>query len=64
MRTYMIYTQCEHCGVYDRDTAWCTLCQKTKQARDKVNAPATSPAKASALSGGGQGTRRRPAGFA
>jgi hypothetical protein len=31
MRTYTIYSQCEHCGVYDRDPEWCTLCGKPKR---------------------------------
>ena len=33
MNKYTIYTQCDHCGVYDRDPEWCTLCQKSKEAR-------------------------------
>jgi len=35
MRTYTIYTQCDHCGVYDRDPKWCSLCQRTKDGRAK-----------------------------
>ena len=42
MRTYTIYTQCEHCGVYDRDPQWCVLCQRPKEARQK--APRVRPA--------------------
>jgi len=33
MRTYTIYTQCEHCGVYDRDPKWCALCGRPKATR-------------------------------
>jgi hypothetical protein len=45
METYTIYTQCDHCGVYDRDTEWCTLCQKPKDAKrgKKSSTRATNP---------------------
>ena len=33
LRTYSIYTQCEHCGVYDLDAEWCDLCGKPKSSR-------------------------------
>jgi hypothetical protein len=47
MRTYTIYTQCDHCGVYDRDPQWCTLCQRSKDAKqaEKAVSPARSPRK-------------------
>lgn len=42
MRTYTIHTQCDHCGIYDRDPQWCALCQRPKEA--KRGAKAISPA--------------------
>jgi hypothetical protein len=35
LKTYSIYTQCVHCGVYDRDPAWCDLCGKPKEASSR-----------------------------
>jgi hypothetical protein len=32
LKTYSVYTQCQHCGVYDRDPAWCDLCGRPKEA--------------------------------
>jgi hypothetical protein len=32
LKTYACYTRCERCGLYDRDTAWCKLCGKSKRA--------------------------------
>jgi len=51
MRTYTIYTQCDHCGVYDRDPKWCALCQKPKEAKRGKKTPnaATGPRKIDAL---------------
>lgn len=45
MRTYMIYTQCDRCGVYDRDPSWCALCQRPKESRraDKAIGPPKAP---------------------
>ena len=45
MQTYTIYTQCDHCGIYDRDPQWCTLCQRPKEAKrgEKETGPPTSP---------------------
>jgi len=60
MRTYTIYTQCDHCGVYDRDTQWCALCQRPKEAKrgERAIGLAMSPRKTDALLAGGP--RRRP----
>lgn len=33
LKTYMCYTRCDHCGVYDRDPQWCDLCGRPKEAR-------------------------------
>src|SRR5689334_25317495 len=33
VQTYTIYTQCDHCGIYDRDPAWCSLCQRLKDTK-------------------------------
>jgi hypothetical protein len=51
MRTYTIYTQCDHCGVYDRDPQWCALCQKPKEAErgEKTPGAATGPRKIDGL---------------
>jgi hypothetical protein len=50
MKTYTIYTQCDHCGVYDRDNQWCALCQRPKNGsrENRANAPITRPPKADA----------------
>jgi hypothetical protein len=59
MRTYMIYTQCDHCGVYDRDPRWCALCQRPKEAKrgEKAIGPAMSPRKTDSRLGAGLGHR-------
>ena len=47
MRKYTIYTQCDHCGIYDRDPQWCALCQRPKEAKrgEKAIGPAPRPRK-------------------
>jgi hypothetical protein len=47
MRTYTIYTQCDHCGVFDRDPQWYALCQRPKEAKrgEKAIGPRMSPRK-------------------
>jgi hypothetical protein len=61
MQTYTIYTQCDHCGIYDRNPQWCALCQRPKEAkrRENVKAPVTDPLKADAASAGGLAPRTR-----
>jgi hypothetical protein len=44
MRTYTIYTQCDHCGVYDRDPKWCLLCGKRKELLPGVKRAERKPA--------------------
>ncbi len=34
-KIYSIYTRCDHCGVYDRDPAWCESCGRPKTGRPK-----------------------------
>jgi len=60
MKTYAIYTQCDHCGVYDRDPQWCALCQRPKEAKrdGKVIGPAEVPRKDNARLAAG--LARRP----
>lgn len=60
MQTYTIYTQCDHCGVYDRDTHWCTLCRRPKEAKrgEKAMSLPMNPPKTDARLAGG--LRRRP----
>ncbi len=36
LKTYSVYVQCPHCGVYDRDPAWCDLCGKPKEAAGRA----------------------------
>ena len=51
MQTYTIYTQCDHCGIYDRDLQWCALCQRLKEAKRSENAKAPDPQKAHTVIG-------------
>ena len=47
LKTYMCYTRCDHCGVYDRDPQWCDLCRRPKEARSvrrQNRSPAGTPA--------------------
>jgi hypothetical protein len=55
MQTYTIYTQCDHCGIYDRNPQWCALCQRPKSAkrREIAKAPVADPQKADGASAGG-----------
>jgi hypothetical protein len=59
MQTYTIYTQCDHCGIYDRNPQWCALCQRPKEARRRENAkaPVTDPPKADDAAAGGLARR-------
>jgi hypothetical protein len=33
VKTYAVYTRCDHCGIYDRDPHWCDLCGRPKDLR-------------------------------
>jgi hypothetical protein len=32
LQTYAVYTRCSHCGIYDKDSQWCALCGRPKDA--------------------------------
>jgi len=51
LQTYSVYTRCVHCGIYDKDPRWCTLCVKPK---DQAGQAAPGPASPAA----DQGTHR------
>ncbi len=50
-KTYSIYTRCDHCGVYDRDPAWCALCGRKKEILHKQAPAAQGPGRPQAAGG-------------
>lgn len=44
LQIYSVYTRCNHCGIYDRDPRWCTLCVKPKDQPGQAAPGPESPA--------------------
>jgi hypothetical protein len=44
LQTYSVYTRCTHCGIYDNDPDWCTLCVKPKDQTGQAAPVPESPA--------------------